>query len=130
MVLFVRFRDGTDKCVNVTYHGSTLLGHCRQTHWHLNDFVGMTKDLKSECLHQISVDGSTVNMKFFQEFSRMRIIIHLSNQSWKIWMDLEETYLRSICDFLQHLIKKRRLQKHHMSFSLSSQFLPSYVLLI
>ena len=92
----------------------------------LNDFVGMTKDLKSECLHQISVDGSTVNIKFFQEFSRMRIIIHLSNQCWKIWMDLEETYVRSICDFLQHLIKKRRLQKRHMSFNLSSPFLPSY----
>ena len=67
MDLFVRFYDGTNQCVKVRYCGSTFLGHGRYTDI-LSHFVGMTKDLKSECLYQISVDGPTVNIKVFQEF--------------------------------------------------------------
>ena len=77
--LFVRFWDDTDKFIKVRYYGFTFLGQSRHTNI-LNHFVGMTKDLKSECLYELSVDGLTVNMKFFQEFSansKMRIIIFL-----------------------------------------------------
>ena len=66
--LFVRFWDGTDKCIKVRYYGSMFLGHGRHTEI-LHHFVGMAKDLKFECLYQSSVDGITVNVKFFQEFS-------------------------------------------------------------
>ena len=48
---------------SVRYHGSMLFGHGRHTEM-LNHFVQMAKDLKSECLLQISMDGLTVKMKF------------------------------------------------------------------
>ena len=46
--LFVRFWDGTDKCVKVRYYGSTFLengGHTSIS----NHLTGMTKYLKPEC---------------------------------------------------------------------------------
>ena len=50
------------------HYGSTFLGHGRHTDV-LNYFVGMTKDRKSECSYQMTMDGPTANMKFLQEFS-------------------------------------------------------------
>ena len=54
-------------------YGSMLLGHDRQTY---NHFVGMAKELKSECLYQISMDGLAVNMKFLN--MNMTLMVSLS----------------------------------------------------
>ena len=45
-----------------------FLGHGRHTNI-LNHFVGMTKDLKSKYLYQVSMNGPNFNPKFFQKFS-------------------------------------------------------------
>lgn len=52
--LFVKFWDGTEKCVQVRFYGSTFLGRDRHTSIS-NHFTGTTKDLKTECLYQISM---------------------------------------------------------------------------
>ena len=71
MNVFVRFWNGTNRCVKVRYYGSPFLGHASYTDI-LNHFVGMAKDLKSECLYQVSLDGPTVNMKVCKEFSEKK----------------------------------------------------------
>jgi len=68
MDLYIRFWDDLDDSVKVRYYDSSFLGHGKHTDI-LNHFNELTKNLKSECLYQISMDGPNVNLKFFQEFS-------------------------------------------------------------
>ena len=68
MDLYVRYWDKTENVVKVRYYGSSFLGHGRHNDI-LNHFTRLTRSLKSEALYQFSMNGPTVNLKFFKEFA-------------------------------------------------------------
>ena len=67
MDLHLRYWDVNENLVRSRYYGSSFLGHV--THMDLlNHFQDITKELQVTNLFQISMDGLTVNLKFFKEF--------------------------------------------------------------
>ena len=68
MDLYIRYWDKTENVVKVRYYGSSFLGHGRHNDI-LNQFTRLTRSLKSEALYQFSMNGPTVNLKFFKEFA-------------------------------------------------------------
>ena len=68
MDLYIRYWDKTENVVKVRYYGSSFLGHGRHNDI-LNQFTTLTRSLKSEALYQFSMNGPTVNLKFFKEFA-------------------------------------------------------------
>ena len=75
------------------YYSFTFLGHGRQST--LNHFVGMKRDLKPECLYQISIDDPTVTLKFFQEFLANSIMKIIGSCSF-LCMQFFETVLKNL----------------------------------
>ena len=66
--LYIRFWDVNLNKVNVCYFGSTFLGH--GTHQDLlTYFRKVAKEINCSHLYEVSMDGPSVNFKFYQEFS-------------------------------------------------------------
>ena len=66
--MFLRFGDVNLNKVNVCYFGSTFFGYC--THQDLLiHFQEVMKEISYRHLYQVSIDGLSVNLKFYQEFS-------------------------------------------------------------
>ena len=71
MDIYVRFWNVTELRVNVRFIGSTLFGH--GTHQNLlKYFNGVTNELDHLKLYQILMDGSSVNLKFYNEIVQDR----------------------------------------------------------
>ena len=68
MDLYIRFWDVNLNKVSFRYFGSTFLGH--GTHQDLLiHFQEVTKEINYSHLYQVSMDGPSINLKFYQEFS-------------------------------------------------------------
>ena len=66
---YIRYWNDNSNTVNVRYYGSSFLGHA--THQGLlHHFNSLIKNLNLTHLNQISMDGPSINMKFFDEFSQ------------------------------------------------------------
>ena len=71
MDVYVRFWNVTELKVNVRFIGSTFFGH--GTHQNLlKHFHEITKELDHSKYYQISVDGPSVNLKFYYEIVQDR----------------------------------------------------------
>ena len=71
MDVYVRFWNVTELKVNVRFIGSTFFGH--GTHQNLlKHFHEVTKELDHSKYYQISVDGPSVNLKFYYEIVQDR----------------------------------------------------------
>ena len=64
---YVRFWESVSNRVKTRYFGSSFLGHTTLQDL-CSHFIDVTKDLNSTRLYQISMDGPSVNIKFYNEF--------------------------------------------------------------
>ena len=71
MDLYVRYWDITCSQVKVRYFESSFLGHGTSSDI-LGHFSKITKDLNAPHLYQVFMDGTNVNLKFYQEFCGKR----------------------------------------------------------
>ena len=68
--LHVHYWDRIENRVKVRYYDCTFLGY--GTHLDLlSHFKSITNGLPSSKVYQVSVDGPSVNLKFYKEFSRL-----------------------------------------------------------
>ena len=65
MDLYVRYWDPIENRVKVRYYDSPFLGHGTHTDL-LNHFKSITNDLPSNKVYQVSMDGPSVNLKFYR----------------------------------------------------------------
>ena len=67
MDLYVRFWESVSNRVKTRYFGSSFLGHTTLQDL-CSHFIDVTKDLNSTRLYQISMDGPSVSINFYNEF--------------------------------------------------------------